>query len=412
MTILRSSGLIVIIGGVSGNSLVAMSDIQVYDTNVGKWIAQTANGATPPSRKNHVAAAAILDTASWSWKQPAFEGTAPTGRYSHSATMVGSNLIISFGLTAGGATNTLSILDTVAKTWVSSYVPRNLTWTSTKPEDWPGYKPPPVSPQAPTNTHEPSPQHPAGTKLNVGPILGGLFGSFALLALIALTIHRYRKHRSMSHKSRNQMFLRHGSHNDQRYEAAYKSTGMAFEQDPTSLRQRLAQVWWGALTFWRKDRKTRRSTSQRLDGDDDDEDIGHGLRGDAAPSDQELFLAAVHRARSRTGIMPPNFVPLQQPMLSILPSLPTSPRSPQMPQFPTPAGFGGSGGGMNGHSNEVTAPDIEEGDHERAYSDGFENAMMEMDIQMLAVPRGRLFVVNPSEDTQGEHENASGQPAP
>lgn len=55
-TIIRSNGLLVIIGGVSGGALASMSDIQVYDTVMGTWSAQTANGATPPSRKNHVAA--------------------------------------------------------------------------------------------------------------------------------------------------------------------------------------------------------------------------------------------------------------------------------------------------------------------------------------------------------------------
>lgn len=48
--------------------------------------------------------------------------------------------------------------------------------------------------------------------------------------------------------------------------------------------------------------------------------------------------------------------------------------------------------------------DGEEMPHGRAYSDGFENAMQEMDIQMLAVPRGRLYVVNPSDETLAQED--------
>ncbi|KAG0375920.1 hypothetical protein BGX24_008508 [Mortierella sp. AD032] len=119
-TVIRSNGLVVIIGGISGGALVPMSEIAVYDTASGTWSVQTATGATPPLRRNHVAVAtntgqifvhggtdlgattffadlAILDTTSWSWSQPAMGGNAPTGRYSHAATMVGSNILMTFG---------------------------------------------------------------------------------------------------------------------------------------------------------------------------------------------------------------------------------------------------------------------------------------------------------------------------
>lgn len=56
-TIIRSNGLIVLIGGVSGGALVPMSEIAVYDTAAGTWSVQTATGATPPLRRNHVAVA-------------------------------------------------------------------------------------------------------------------------------------------------------------------------------------------------------------------------------------------------------------------------------------------------------------------------------------------------------------------
>jgi len=58
-TLLRSNGLLVIIGGVSGGSLASMSEILVYDTGAGTWSVQTATGATPPLRRNHAAAASM-----------------------------------------------------------------------------------------------------------------------------------------------------------------------------------------------------------------------------------------------------------------------------------------------------------------------------------------------------------------
>ncbi|KAI9239275.1 hypothetical protein MVEG_10235 [Podila verticillata NRRL 6337] len=421
-SIIRSNGLLVIIGGVSGGALASMSDIQVYDTAMGTWSAQTATGATPPSRKNHVAAdingqiyvhggtdlsgnylsdVAILDTASWSWRQPAFEGTAPTGRYSHAATMVGSNMVISFGLTAGGATNSIFILDTIANTWTSSYTPNNLTWTSTKPEDWPGYKPPPALPQPQPDPKDP--QQPQEKKSVVGPVLGGIVGVLALSGILFFAVRRHRKHQLMLQKPRDANFYRHSGYSDPRLEAAYRPTGMAFEGPPLSLGQRIKQLWAGmdSFAFWKENRVSSRSRSQRLNDQEVDDESQQGLHSGAVPSDQELFLAAVHRARSRTGIMPPNFVPLQQP---ITPGSPTSPRSPRLPKFPAPAGFGGTSSYSGSEPNTIMEVD-EEGDHGRAYSDGFENAMLEMDIQMLAVPRGRLFVVNPSDDVVANPEN-------
>ena len=59
-TLVRSNGLLVIIGGVSAGALVPMSEILVYDTTVGVWSVQTATGATPPLRRNHVAVASKL----------------------------------------------------------------------------------------------------------------------------------------------------------------------------------------------------------------------------------------------------------------------------------------------------------------------------------------------------------------
>lgn len=311
------------------------------------------------------------------------------------------SMIVCLGLTAGGATNSIFILDTIANTWTSSYTPNNLTWTSTNPEDWPGYKPPPVIPQPQPDPKDP--EHPQANKSIVGPVLGGIVGVLSLSAILFFAVRRHRKRQIMLQRPRDTNFYRHNGYGDPRLETAYQPTGMAFEGPPLSLGQWMKQLWTGmdSFAFWKENRVSSRSRSQRLNDQEPDDESQQGLHSGAVPSDQEIFLAAVHRARSRTGIMPPNFVPLQQP---ITPSSPTSPRSPRLPKFPAPAGFGGTSSYSGSEPSTIVEVD-EEGDHGRAYSDGFENAMLEMDIQMLAVPRGRLFVVNPSNDVVADPEN-------
>ncbi|KAG0196359.1 hypothetical protein BGX28_010258, partial [Mortierella sp. GBA30] len=446
-TLVRSNGLLVVIGGVAGGALVSMSEILVYDTAAGVWSVQTATGATPPLRRSHVAAAnsngqiyihggtdfggttffadvAILDTTSWSWIQPAFEGVAPTGRYSHSAAMVGSNMVITFGLTAGGATNNIYILDTITNTWVSSYTPNNLQFTSTKPEDWPGYKPPPVLPSPPDNGADPD--HPPGqgtNKSHVGPIIGGIVGFVAVAALVLVVIRRHRRKQFASYQSKTADYYGRDFLNQRdvwqqgntEEDAAYLPRGMAFTA-PVSFGQRMEQLWGDGMTamaFWRDKNKNNnrraanRSQSHRMRERDDDESSMRGLQEGPMPSDQEIFMDAVHRARSRIGRLSPIFTPLQQPINT--PGSPTSPRSPRHSVGST--GFGGatrgSGTGSDGRSSGIYVPSIpeeDEGDYGRAYSDGFENAMQEMDVQMLAVPRGRLYVVNPSDEALAQEQ--------
>ncbi|KAG0296700.1 acyl-CoA-binding domain-containing protein 4 [Linnemannia gamsii] len=446
-TMIRSNGLIIIIGGVSGGALVPMSEIAVYDTKAGTWSVQTATGATPPLRRNHVAVAtntgqiyvhggtdlgattffadlAILDTTSWSWSQPAIGGNAPTGRYSHAATMVGSNIIMTFGLTAGDANNNIFILDTTTNAWVTSYAPNALAQTSTKPEDWPGYKPPPVLPSPPPKPTDPQPQPPnnGGSGPDVAAIVGGLIGAAALAVVLVVAVRRHRRHRIQNTQQKaTALYASDYSYSrNPHLEDAYQPTGMAFESAPLSFGQRMEQAW-GGIAFWRKSGGRRRSAnvsySQRLADLEDDEGGMRGLQTGPYPSDQEIFLDAVHRARSRAGHLSPLFSPLQQPISQ---SPPASPRSPRL----SSAGLGHSAGiggtpGVHYSAHRVTLTDAhvprldrdgEEMPHGRAYSDGFENAMQEMDIQMLAVPRGRLYVVNPSDETlaqDGRDQNQS-----
>ncbi|KAF9952575.1 Serine/threonine-protein phosphatase bsl1 [Mortierella alpina] len=425
-TLVRSNGLLVIVGGVSGGALVPMSEILVYDTAAGVWSVQTATGATPPLRRNHVAVAssngqiyvhggtdmgatnyfadtAILDTTSWSWSQPAIEGTAPTGRYSHSAAMVGSNMVVTFGLTAGGATNNIFILDTTSNTWVTSYTPNNLQATSTDPKDWPGYKPPPLLPIPPEGD---DPNRPPQNKNNshVGPIVGGVAGVFAIAALVFVLVRRHRRHHQLrGYQAKMASYYGRDFSNQQNIwqEDAYRPTGMAFESAPTSFGQRVEQFWgdgMAAMAFWRTDRRAaNRSQSHRIRERDDDASSMRGLQEGGPISDQDIFMDAVHRARSRIGRLSPIFSPLQQPLAT--PGSPSSPRSPRH----SGSGFGSPGRAGGDAGVGVYVPCIAEEDenvpHGRAYSDGFENAMLEMDVQMLAVPRGRLYVVNPSDET-------------
>ncbi|KAF9114681.1 hypothetical protein BGX27_010167 [Mortierella sp. AM989] len=420
-TLMRSNGLLVIIGGVSSGALASMSEILVYDTAAGTWSVQTATGATPTLRRSHVAAAtsngqiyihggtdlgattffadvAILDTTSWSWSQPAIEGNPPTGRYSHAATMVGSNMIVTFGLTAGDSTNNIFILDTASNTWQASYSPNNLVQTSTKPEDWPGYKPPPISPTSPPKSTDPSfPQPDSNTIPSIGSIIGGIIGVVTLTAILFIALKRHRRHKTLNEQAKFTSMYGPDFSNQRRYrlEEAYAPTGMTFDSAPVSFGQRMEQLWgnMGAVAFWRGDRRAaNRSQSHRLESQEEDE----GMRGmRVGPiTDQDIFLDAVHRARSRVGRLSPVFVPLQQPIRSSSPSSPQSPRSPKLP----PAGVG-TPLRYSGATEYEGLVDETSGIHGRSYSDGFENSMQEMDVQMVAVPKGRLYVVNPSDET-------------
>ncbi|KAF9187417.1 hypothetical protein BGZ51_006249, partial [Haplosporangium sp. Z 767] len=341
-------------------------------------------------------------TTSWSWSQPAIEGTAPTGRYSHAATMVGSNIVVTFGLTAGGATNNIFIFDTTVNTWVTSYTPNNLAETSTKPENWPGYKPPPIPPPD-NNGTDPNPPQPQDSALNVGPIIGGIVGAIVIAVLIFVFVRRRRQQQMIRRRSQMASYYGRDFSNQASMEQgdAYRPRGMAFDSEPVSFGQKMEQFWggMGAAAFWRKDRRAEnRSQSQRLRDQEEDE----ANRGVPMPTDQEIFLDAVHRVRSRVGRLSPNFTPLQQP---ITPTSPTSPRS-------SAAGFGSPlrGGevgeiGVLGEGVHVPYMEQQEAPHGRAYSDGFENAMLEMDIQMVGVPRGRLYVVNPSDENVDQDQN-------
>ncbi|KAG0300170.1 hypothetical protein BGZ98_009404 [Dissophora globulifera] len=322
--------------------------------------------------------------------------------------MVGTNIMVLFGLTAGGATNNVFVLDTTTNTWQSSYAPSNLSQTSTKPEDWPGYKPPPPLPsRSPLGDGSP-PQVEGKHKPSIGSIIGGIAGIVALTAILFVVVRRRRQHQIAANRAKTASYYRSDFAPQPVYrgEEAYQPTGMAFETSPSSFGQRMDQIWdsLGVVAFWRGDRRAaNRSQSRRLE-DQDDEDGARGLHMSPI-TDQDIFLDAVHRARSRVGRQSPAFAPLQQP---IRPGSPSSPRSPRVA-----SGAGSPLVGVEGEYEEVDTSA-----HGRSYSDGFENSMQEMDVQMVAVPRGRLYVVNPSDEAlniqehRRDHVQVPGDDAP
>ncbi|KAI8351009.1 hypothetical protein B0O80DRAFT_120475 [Mortierella sp. GBAus27b] len=66
-----------------------------------------------------------LDLPSWTWSSPIAQGTVPR-RWGHTATMAGSTMIVTFGLTSNRTTNDtrIALLDTTTNTWISQYRPQ------------------------------------------------------------------------------------------------------------------------------------------------------------------------------------------------------------------------------------------------------------------------------------------------
>ncbi|KAF9300348.1 hypothetical protein BGZ91_009838, partial [Linnemannia elongata] len=239
---------------------------------------------------------------------------------------------------------------TTTNAWVTSYTPSALAQTSSKPEDWPGYKPPPVLPSPSPNPNDPQPTNPDTGRSRRGPdvaaIIGGLIGAAALAAVLFVALRRHRRHKiqNTQHKATALYASDYSYARNPHLDDAYQPTGMAFDSAPLSFGQRVEQAL-GGIAFWRgKGGRGRRSAnvsySQRL-GDRDEDDGGmKGLETGPYPSDQEIFLDAVHRARSRAGHLSPLFTPLQQPLSQ---SPPVSPRSPR-----SNAGFAYAGVGVGG----------------------------------------------------------------
>lgn len=225
-------------------------------------------------------------------------------------------------------------------------------------------------------------------------------GVVACALVLFVVIKKYRWNRMMDDQTKIANLYGPAFVNQRSYsmEEPYRPAGMAFGSAPMSFGQRMDQIWGGlgAVSFWRRDRRAaNRSQSQRLENQDDD---GSMPRLEVGPiTDQDIFLDAVHRARSRAGRLSPVFAPL--------PTSPrSSPRSPPRPSHLTTAAALGGGGSGPLHDGGVHYMGVEDGGiHGRTYSDGFERSMQEIDVQMVSIPKGRLYVVNPSDELLVDH---------
>ncbi|CAG8723324.1 29328_t:CDS:2, partial [Gigaspora margarita] len=151
---LLADGKMYVIGGFAGSAMVDTASIYIYDTINGRWDLKTAGGNLPSQRRDHAAVGtkdgkiiihggvdvtftrlfsdiAVLDTTQdpISWIPISVNGVIPPGRYAHTATMVGTNMIVAF------ADSNIYILDTTTYTWTDTYIPNNLKYTDTTPSN-------------------------------------------------------------------------------------------------------------------------------------------------------------------------------------------------------------------------------------------------------------------------------------
>ncbi|RUS14434.1 hypothetical protein BC937DRAFT_93840 [Endogone sp. FLAS-F59071] len=156
---LLSTGKMVILGGQNLlGQLFPMSDILLFDTNSGNWSNMTAQlqGTAPIPRLSHVSVTthddkilihggdtgnvttlgdiALLDmnAANLEWYVPPTSGTPPSPRTAHTAVMVGTRAFILFGQTSNTTLdNNIYALDTTTWTWMTTYTPDHLEYTTT-----------------------------------------------------------------------------------------------------------------------------------------------------------------------------------------------------------------------------------------------------------------------------------------
>ncbi|CAG8607838.1 478_t:CDS:2 [Diversispora eburnea] len=219
-----SDGKMYIIGGISGEDLVDISQIYVYDTYKSQWSVQNATGNPPLNRRDHAAVGTndgkviihggvditflnpyqdigVLDTTNipYKWLSINVEGSIPPGRYSHTATMVGTNMIIAFGLTVNDTSDAnIYTLDTTTYKWVDEYQPNNLEYTSTTP--------PEVMKQSPevkpTNTKKSS------ESTNIMIIVLICIGSMFILSIfLGITCYWYTHRTEKDNKFHSKSFL-------------------------------------------------------------------------------------------------------------------------------------------------------------------------------------------------------------
>ncbi|CAG8560310.1 4242_t:CDS:2 [Funneliformis caledonium] len=224
-----SDGKMYLTGGVTKNDknltdemLADMNQIYVYDTMNARWDVQVAIGNMPLPRREHAAAGtrdgrliihggvsrdyntfyddiAVLDISKlpYTWTVVEAKGTKPKARYSHTATMVGTNMLVLFGVTGYATVNGLGRAVADNYTYIlDQYNPENLEFTDTAPS---------------SNTHSNVglPNNAISTnmmhKAPIALIVGLTLGSIVFLSLIGgglFWFYRKRK-QDYSHKVYN-----------------------------------------------------------------------------------------------------------------------------------------------------------------------------------------------------------------
>lgn len=125
---------LVLFGGTPDGSS-GLNDVVVFDLGKGVWTTLNTTGSAPSGRYRHSAVVIgsqmyvfggyrskclgdlhVLDLETLAWKQPAASGTWPSSRSSHSACAWGDRMIL-FGGSGHKYSNELFILDTTTMTW-------------------------------------------------------------------------------------------------------------------------------------------------------------------------------------------------------------------------------------------------------------------------------------------------------
>ncbi|RUS16093.1 hypothetical protein BC938DRAFT_476708, partial [Jimgerdemannia flammicorona] len=209
---LLPDGRLIVLGGFDGTAMIDMHQIWSYDTNTGKWtLSNTTGSFTPTSRRDHVAVAtrdgkiilhggtdlafmvfmsdvAVLDCSgtSYVWNAPQIKGNAPAGRYTHTATMAGTNMIVAFGFLANqtGDSN-IYILDTTNFTWLDNYTPSHLDYTFVS-----------TGPQVGMSRNLSSEASMASSS-SVGIIAGTTVASLAAIVIFSVALFFFVRHRRL-----------------------------------------------------------------------------------------------------------------------------------------------------------------------------------------------------------------------
>ncbi|CDH60217.1 hypothetical protein RO3G_09099 [Lichtheimia corymbifera JMRC:FSU:9682] len=187
---------IVILGGfdsLSGEA-VSLADIWLYDIDTNEWSHLEANygGYDGYHVYNDVA---VLDTRTWTWTIKN-TNAAVQGRADHTATMVGTNMIVAFGFTGVSTALTvmsdIEVLDTVTWSWTSVYSPSSEYGSGGSPNRGIG-KTTAVMPSTPS----------------MAIVAGAVTGVLVVLVFIIVALYMFNYHQQRRKKKHQQNLPEH-----------------------------------------------------------------------------------------------------------------------------------------------------------------------------------------------------------